>query len=259
VNNFAFFTIVSSWTFGIEGWAIPTLPPFLTHFLDFTFYVLIIARHPRFVRCAKRATMFDFPFTNSRTFTYFMFQIIHCDLCMSPFESVIGFKYYLIMIHDHSNNTKNFPLRIKFDAPSILTTPRISLVIQSCNMIMVVNSTILISNHSSSKCVSPSCLHTSPQNGKLERNIHTINDIMCVLLFQAHLKTSYWVEALHTTTYLFNRHPSHPLHLITPYETLFLECHDCSHLCAFICLCFPNLSATSPNKLSPGSIACNFI
>jgi transposase InsO family protein len=109
--------------------------------------------------------------------------------------------------------------------------------------------------------------HSSPQNGKAERGIRTINDIMCTLLFRTindimctllfrtHLKPSYWVEVLHTATYLFNRCPSCPLHLITPYETLFLQSHYYSHLRIFNCLCFPNVSATPPNKLSPRSIA----
>jgi hypothetical protein len=90
-----------------------------------------------------------------------------------------------------------------------------------------------------------SCPHTSPQNGKAERGIRSINDIIRTLLFQPHFKPDYWVEALHTATYLFNRHPSRPLHLITPYEQLFLQPPDYSHLRSFGYLCYPNLSATS--------------
>jgi hypothetical protein len=43
-----------------------------------------------------------------------------------------------------------------------------------------------------------SCPHTSPQNGKAEQGIRSINDIIHTLLFQTHLTPSYWVEALHT-------------------------------------------------------------
>jgi hypothetical protein len=82
---------------------------------------------------------------------------------------------------------------------------------------------------------------------------------MCTLLFQAHLDMAYWVEALHTATYLFNRRPSLPLHLHTPYEALFLQPPDYSHLRTFGCLCFPNLSAIAPHKLAPHSMACVFI
>jgi hypothetical protein len=42
-----------------------------------------------------------------------------------------------------------------------------------------------------------SCPHTSPHNGKAERGIHTINDIMHKLLFHAKLKPCYLVDATH--------------------------------------------------------------
>jgi hypothetical protein len=104
-----------------------------------------------------------------------------------------------------------------------------------------------------------SCPHTSPQNGKAEPSICTINDILRTLMFQAHLKPTYWAEALHTVTYLFNQRPSHPINLLTPYEALYLQPLDYSHLKSFSRLCFPNLSATAPHKLSPRSTACIFI
>jgi hypothetical protein len=77
------------------------------------------------------------------------------------------------------------------------------------------------------------CPHTSSQNGKAEWGICSINDILRTLLFQSHLKPTYWVEALHTATYLFKRRPSWPLNLITPYEVLFLQPPDYSHLRSF--------------------------
>jgi hypothetical protein len=82
-----------------------------------------------------------------------------------------------------------------------------------------------------------SCLHTSPQNGKAERGIRIITNILCTLLFQGHLPAWYWVEAMHNATYLFNRRPSRPLQRITPYEALFVQTLDYSnlieHLAAF--------------------------
>jgi hypothetical protein len=60
------------------------------------------------------------PFPNSRTVTYFPFQIVHCDLWTSPIESITGFKYYLIMIDDYSRYTWTFPLRLKSDVPATI-------------------------------------------------------------------------------------------------------------------------------------------
>jgi transposase InsO family protein len=53
-----------------------------------------------------------------------------------------------------------------------------------------------------------SCLYTSAQNGKVERMMHTTNNIIHTLLFQASMPPHYWIESLHTTTYLLNRYPT---------------------------------------------------
>ena len=49
-----------------------------------------------------------------------------------------------------------------------------------------------------------------------ERSLCTINNIMRSLLFQASLPPVYWVEALHTATYLVNRLPTKTLGSLTP-------------------------------------------
>ncbi|GJS62446.1 ribonuclease H-like domain-containing protein [Tanacetum coccineum] len=53
-----------------------------------------------------------------------------------------------------------------------------------------------------------SCPRTSQQNGKSERMLHTINNLIRALLFQAHLPPSYWVEALNLAAHLLNILPS---------------------------------------------------
>jgi hypothetical protein len=53
-----------------------------------------------------------------------------------------------------------------------------------------------------------SCPYNSSQNGKAERSICTINDIVCTHLIQAHMLPEYWVETLNTSTYLLNCRPS---------------------------------------------------
>jgi transposase InsO family protein len=52
-----------------------------------------------------------------------------------------------------------------------------------------------------------SCPYTSAQNGKAERSLRTINDVLRTLLFQASIPPEFWVEALSTATYLINRRP----------------------------------------------------
>jgi hypothetical protein len=56
------------------------------------------------------------PFARSQSFTYFPFQIIHCDLWTSPITSFTGFEYYLVLMDDYSHYTWTSPLRQKSDA-----------------------------------------------------------------------------------------------------------------------------------------------
>jgi hypothetical protein len=65
-----------------------------------------------------------------------------------------------------------------------------------------------------------SCPYTSPQNGKAERIIRSINNVVRSLLFQASMPPSYWVEALSTTTSLINILPTKTLGFSTPHLAL---------------------------------------
>jgi hypothetical protein len=59
------------------------------------------------------------------------------------------------------------------------------------------------------------------QNGKAERIIHTTNDVMRSLLFQASLPARYWAESLHAATYLLNLLPTKAISAPSPHFALF--------------------------------------
>jgi hypothetical protein len=86
----------------------------------------------------------------------------------------------------------------------------------------------------------------------------TTNMIRC-LLFQASLPATYWAEALHTATHLLNRLPSKAVSHPTPHFALYGTAPSYDHLRVFGCACYPNTSATAPNKLSPRSTRCLFL
>ena len=98
-----------------------------------------------------------------------------------------------------------------------------------------------------------SCPYTSPQNGKAERMIRTMNDVVRTLLIQASLPPRFWAESLHTATYLLNRLSSTASPAPTPHHALFgtPPCYD--HLRVFGCACYHNISATATHKLAPRS------
>jgi hypothetical protein len=104
-----------------------------------------------------------------------------------------------------------------------------------------------------------SCPYTSPQNSKVERILHTINNILRSLVFQASLSAHYLVEGLHNTTYLLNRLPTKAISTTSPYVALHGVTPSYEHLRVFGCACYPNLSAKVAHKLAPQSIRCVFL
>jgi transposase InsO family protein len=104
-----------------------------------------------------------------------------------------------------------------------------------------------------------SCPYTSPQNGWAERIIRTTTNMIRCLLFQASLPASYRAEALNTATHLLNRLPSKVVSHPTPHFSLYGIAPSYDHLHVFGCACYPNTSATAPQKLSHCSTRCVFL
>ncbi|GJS49663.1 ribonuclease H-like domain-containing protein [Tanacetum coccineum] len=102
-----------------------------------------------------------------------------------------------------------------------------------------------------------SCPKSSQQNGKLERMIRTINNVIHTLLFQAHLSPTFWVEALHMASHLLNLLPLSSIQDEIPCTKLFNKQPDYSQLRIFSCFCYPHLH--SPHKLAPRATLCIFL
>jgi hypothetical protein len=61
------------------------------------------------------------PFVSSNSRADNNFDLIHCDLWTSPVVSVSGYKYYLVILDDHSHFVWTFPLHVKSDTLSTLS------------------------------------------------------------------------------------------------------------------------------------------
>jgi hypothetical protein len=61
------------------------------------------------------------PFGSSSSRALNNFDLIHCDLWTSPFVSVSGYKYYLVILDDCSHYIWTFPLRQKSEKFSTLS------------------------------------------------------------------------------------------------------------------------------------------
>jgi hypothetical protein len=95
--------------------------------------------------------------------------------------------------------------------------------------------------------------YTSSQNGKVERSLHTINNILHSLLFHDSMPARYWVEVLHTAMYLLNHLPCKAINAPYPYVALYGVASSYVHLLVFGCVCYPNLSTHIAHKLPPPS------
>lgn len=87
--------------------------------------------------------------------------------------------------------------------------------------------------------------------------IRTINNLVCTLLFQAHLPPHFWVEAFHMATYLLNILPSTSINNQTPHFRLYNIKPTYTFLRVFGCLCYAYLDTN--HKLGPRSTSCIFL
>jgi hypothetical protein len=96
------------------------------------------------------------PFVSSTSRTDNTFDLIHCDLWTSPIVSVSGYKYYLVILDDHSHFVWIFYLRVKSDTLSYFS--------------LMYSHSLAASSKSSSatmamSSLTPSLTHSSPPKG----------------------------------------------------------------------------------------------
>jgi hypothetical protein len=208
------------------------------------------------------------PFSSSTTRTTRPFELIHCDLWTSPVLSTSGFKYFLVILDDFTHFLWTIPLCLKSDVYAALASFRafaytqfnLHLASIQCDNGREFDNAKLHSLAAAHGIhIRFSCPYTSQQNGKAERVICTVNDIVRALLFQASLPPRFGVEALHHATHLLNRLPTKTISAPSPYFALHHMHPDYLSLRVFGCLCYPNTASTMSHKLTPQSSACVFL
>jgi hypothetical protein len=131
------------------------------------------------------------------------FDLIHLDLWTSPDVSVSGSKYYLIILNDFTHYLWTFPLKLKSDTFTTLSHlfayvstqfDKTVKAIQCDNGREFDNSSTHFFLQSNGTQLRMSCPYTSPQNGKVERIIGSVNNVIRTLLIQASLPGCYWAE-----------------------------------------------------------------
>jgi hypothetical protein len=208
------------------------------------------------------------PFMDSLSFTLSAFDIIHSDLWTSPVLSTGGHRYYLVLLDDFTNYLWTYPLANKSSVFSIFQQFHQLIFTQFQKKIKCFqcDNGTEYNNRSFHEFFIRhgmqfrfSCPHTSSQNGKAERKIRSINNIVRTILTHASLPPSFWHHALQMATYLLNILPSKTKNFHTPTFLLYHKHPSYTHLRTFGCLCYPLLPSTTINKLQNRSTPCVFL
>jgi IS30 family transposase len=174
----------------------------------------------------------------------------------------------MVILDDHSHFVWTFPLRVKSDTFSTLSNFFAYVSTQFGRTIKVIqcDNGCEFDNASSHAFFATKGVllwmpypYTSPQNGKTEHILRTINNMLCSLYFQASILAHYWVEGFHTTKYLLNHLPTKAINKTSPYFILYGVAPSYEHLHVFGCACYPNLSTKAAQKLAPRSTRCIFL
>ncbi|GJZ27086.1 ribonuclease H-like domain-containing protein [Tanacetum coccineum] len=140
------------------------------------------------------------PFYSSESSVDSLFEIIHSDIWTSSIPSESGIKYYAIFLDHFSHFVWVYPLHKKSDlfdnfvAFCAYVNKQFNVDIKAlqCDHGGEYDNTrfhdLFRQNGIQFRF---SCPRTSQQNGKFERMICTINNLICTLLFQAHIPLSY--------------------------------------------------------------------
>ena len=140
------------------------------------------------------------PFFDSISCTLLPFDIIHCDLWTSPIPSRMGHKYYMVLMDNFTQYVWIYPLKFKSETferfsqfhSFIYTQFNTKIKSFQCDMGGEFDNTKFkqfASTHGLHFRFS--CPQTSPQNGKAERMIRRLNEIILVLLAHALLPPSF--------------------------------------------------------------------
>ena len=209
------------------------------------------------------------PFNNSESISNSIFKLIYSDVWgPSPVASISGSRYFVIFIDDYSRYSWIFPMKSRSKILPIYSnfakivetqfSKRIK-TFRSDNALEYTQYRFQALLHSYGTVHHLTCPGTSQQNGRAERKLCHILDIVRALLLSTKVPAPFWGEVALHAIHAINRIPSDVIHNQTPYEHLFGSPPDYHHLHSFGSACFVLLQPHEHNKLKPRSRLCCFL
>nr|GEV70618.1 ribonuclease H-like domain-containing protein [Tanacetum cinerariifolium] len=205
-------------------------------------------------------------FYNSESSVDSVFEIIHSDIWTSPIRSKSGIKYYAIFLDYFLHFVWIYPLHKKSDLFDNFVAFRayvnkqfnVDIKALQCNHGGEYDNTrfhnLFRQNDIQFQFSRP---RTLQQNGKSERMLRIINNLIRTLIFQAYIPPSYWVETLNMDAHLLNILPFIAINNEIPFTKLYNQTPTYEHLRIFGCLCYPHVDVS--HKLEPRFTSCIFL
>ena len=208
------------------------------------------------------------PFNNSVSHALSSFDIIHSDVWgPSPISTPGGSRYFVIFVDDFSQYTwiylfKNHSelYQIYRDFTKMIET-RFSKpikVFRSDNAQQYKAHEFTSILHQFGIVPYSSCVGTSQQNGRAERKLRHILDVVRATTIAASTPSTFWREAALTAVYTINRCPP-IVQNQTPYDLLFGSSPSYDLLKVFGCVYFVLLHDHERNKFQSRSHLCCFL
>ena len=200
---------------------------------------------------------------------FLSFDLIHSDVWgPSPISTPGGSRYFVIFVDDFSRYTWIYLFKNRSELYQIYRdfTKMIETHFSKPIKVFRSDNSQEYKAHEFTSilhqfCTVPhsSCPGTSQQNGRAERKLRHILDVVRATTIAASTPSQFWGEAALTVVYTINRCPSPIIQNQTPYDLLFGYSPFYDLLRVFGCVCFVLLHDHERNKLQSRSRLCCFL
>ena len=209
------------------------------------------------------------PFNNSVSHVLSSFDLIHSDVWGPSLISTLGgSRYFVIFVDDFSrytwiylfkNHSKLYQIYRDFTKMIETQFSKPIKVFRSDNAQEYKAHEFTSILHQFGTVPHSSCAGTSQQNGKAERKIRHILDVVRATTIAASTSSQFQGEVALTAIYTINWCPSSIAQNQTPYDLLFGSSPSYDLLRVFGCVCFVLLHDQERNKLQSCSHLCCFL